>query len=205
LFFWVTMALFPLLHLAAVNLQESAFFIDDAYVRPLFIAGTIFFLYLNYLAFFENKLGSVFKTILALLIIINIAINCIWLIRPTFSMYETSRYIGSVSNKGDVIVGSYAMISAIENKTFPLWWIPNIKYNENLSKINRDSKLMFKAKYLIITDDLYKAGADPKKSGPTAIDVERIMKKKPAYIEHFILIPYRFSDQSWVGLNLLKY
>ena len=205
LFFWVAMALSPLLHLSAVDLQESAFFIDDAYVRPLFIAGTIFFLYLNYLAFFENKLGSVFKTILALLIIINIAINGMWLIRPTFSMYETSKYIGSVSHKGDVIVGAYAMISAIENKTFPLWWIPNIKYNENLSKINRDSKLMFKAKYLIITDDLYKSGEDPKKSGPTAIDVERILKKKPSYIEHFVLLPYRFSGKYWVGLNLLKY
>jgi len=86
LFFWAALAILPLLHLSAVNLQESALLIDDASVRPLFIAVTIFFLYMNYLAFFENKLGSVFKTILALLIIVNIAINGIWLIRPTFSM-----------------------------------------------------------------------------------------------------------------------
>jgi hypothetical protein len=187
-----------------VNLQESALFIDDAYVRPLFVIASIFLLYLNYSMFFEKKLGAVVKAILALLIIINIAVNGLWLLRPTFSMYETSKYIGSVSHKGDIIVGSYAMISAIENKTFPLWWIPNIKYNENLSKINRDSKLIFKAKYLIITDALYKAGEDPKKSGPTVKDIKVKLHKTPKYVDHFTFIPFRFVNNYWIGLNLLE-
>ena len=203
-FFWVSFIIIPFLRISAFNLFDNSLSVNESFIRPLFIIGTIFFLYMNYLVFFEKKFDLVFKTVISLLIIINIAVNGIWLIRPTFSMYEASRYIGSVSNKGDVIIGSYAMISAIENKTFPLWWIPNIKYDENLSKINRDSNLMYKAKFLIITDGLYKAGEDPKKSGPTVKDAERILKKKPVYLEHFAVIPYKFSDKCWVGLNLIK-
>ena len=204
IFFWTAMAIFPLLHLAAVNLQESALLIDDAFVRPLFIAGSIFLLYLNYMAFLEKKTAFVFKTFIVLLVTVNVAINGLWLLHPSFSMYDMSKYIDNASKKGDIIIGSYAMLSAVGNGTFPLWWIPNIKYDENLSKINRDSGLIYKARYLIITDELYKAGADPKKAGPSIKDVSMILKKKPVYIKHFDVIPCQFSNNKWVGLNLLE-
>jgi len=204
MFFWSVFIIAPFLKISAANLFDNALFIDESLIRPIFIVGTIFFLYLSCFAFFEEKINVVFNAAVALLIICNVFVNGIWLINPTFSMYDTSRSIGNASNKGDVIVGAHAMILAIENKTFPLWWIPNIKYDENLSKINRDSKLMYKARFLLITDGLYKAGEDPKKSGPTVRDVENILKKKPVYLEHFAVIPYKFSDKCWIGLNLLK-
>jgi hypothetical protein len=203
-FFWASFIIIPFLRISASNLFDNSLSVNESFIRSLFIIGTVFFLYMNYLAFFERKLDLVLKTTIAMLIMINISANGLWLIKPTFSMCDASRRIGEVSNKGDVIVGAFAMISAIENKTFPLWWIPNIKYDENLSKINRDSKLMYKARFLIITDDLYKVGEDPKKSGPTVKDAERILKKKPVYLEHFAVIPYKFSDKCWVGLNLIK-
>ena len=204
IFFWLLFALFPYIVGLASN-SNNLLYINDTADNLIFYFSSIFFMYLLYISIFKKGLRSSFTIVFIVLFTVNIIINGIWLLKPSYSFYNASREIGKASKKGDVIVGSFIHILSLENETLPLQWITNPNYDKYLGLINKTSPLRYKAKFLLITDSLYNEnGPVTKKAGPGIYDVKATLKKIPVFVERFSLAPAVFTGIPWANINLIK-
>jgi len=205
LFFWTIFIFLPFIRLASVNMYDNALFINETLIPVIFFIGSALLFYANYEVFFRDKLEPVIKYAFAALIIFNLLINCAWLGHPSYSFLEGSKFIGKVSNKGDIVIGGYQHALSFENLTLPLWWISNPDYRSALDKINKDSPLRFKAKFILLPSELYQDEELAKrKAGPTLKDVRNILRKRPVFVKDLNLMPYLFTNKYWKTIKLFR-
>ena len=56
------------------------------------------------------------------------------LARPTYTLRDASAAIGARTERGDVIVGTFAHALAFANATHPVWYTPKRRYNQLLNQ-----------------------------------------------------------------------
>jgi len=204
---WTDYLLFismALLTLPLLKISSSKYTAPGDFIFPnepasmiFFIVGALILLFFNYIAFIKRDTHQVVSYIAILLLACNLIINAIWLIRPTFTLYNASKQIEEIANTEDVVYGCYAHLLSIENATCPVWIVlPPQEEGGKKGNPYKDAADKLAPKYIIISTD----------NDFNYFDIKdiNIANKHSVPVTHFKIFPNPLSNRFLVNLTLYE-
>ncbi len=195
-FAWSTLIFLPFAAGSADGLSDTLLGLKGPAYPAAFLAIAAILLSFLFRFFIKKDSRTVFAQVIILLIAWNLVMDGAYLLRPTFTLFNASRYIGSITKQGDIFAGGYSHLLSLENGILPLWWSPDSRYQSDL---NRENIYLMYPRYLMFTDRTF---LEPQKAN--SLNSIRLFNNEPVVIKRLNLLPYLFGGGYYRVFNLIE-